>query len=40
MKISIEGDEGPPIVYNEELIDLYATTTKFVVYAFYNQYIF
>jgi len=27
MKISIEGDEFPLIKYNEEVIDLYTTTT-------------
>ena len=29
MKICIEGDEDPPMEYIEEVIDLYATTTKF-----------
>ena len=32
MKISIEGDEDPPIEYVEEVIDLYATK-KLAAYA-------
>jgi len=33
MKISVEGDGDPPIEYIEEVIDLYATKKKLVVYA-------